>query len=475
MARSSVRVLALLASAALGAGACRGGKDAVQDAAAAADAPADGAAGDAVAGADVGRDGGTAERDAGADDVRSDGATAADAAADRASDAQPDLSADAGSDADAPADAATDAAPAADAQPGRRAVQIAAGGRFTCALMSDGATECWGLNNEGQLGDGTMATRTAPTPVLGLPWAPQRLVTGWAFACAQHDGDVSCWGRNTEGQLGDGTFVSRPTPAAVTGLGDTRLLGTSGDAHHICAVPASGALKCWGFNPFGQLGDGTTTNQPLPTEIAGMTDVAIISCSVELTCIATAAGATRCWGGNAFGQLGDGTKTTRPQPIEPMGLGPVAALATGYGATCAVLRQDGAVWCWGTNEHGEIGDGTVMERLTPVPASGLSGAVSVAAGVYHSCALMGDGTVQCWGFDQDGEVGDGVSGTIRETPGPVPGITTAVAISAGDYHTCALLADGSVACWGSYGSPQTGSGPPIVPALPYGPNLVEGL
>jgi alpha-tubulin suppressor-like RCC1 family protein len=203
-----------------------------------------------------------------------------------------------------------------------------------------------------------------------------------------------------------------------------------------------------------------------------MTDVALISCSVELTCIATAAGATRCLGGNAFGQLGDGTTTTRPQPIEPIGLGPVSALATGYGQTCAVLRAAGAVWCWGSNGHGEVGDGTVTQRRMPVSASGLAGAVSVAAGVYHSCALMSDGTVQCWGFNQDGELGDGTFGNNRTTPAPVLGISTAVAISAGDYHTCALLADGSVACWGGSGAGEAGRGPPIVPG---GPILVEGL
>ena len=393
---------------------------------------------------------------------------AADAADAREAGAPADVAADVRADA-ASDSASPDANPTTDAQVGHRAVQIAAGGRFTCALMSDGVAKCWGLNNEGQLGDGTLVSRTAPAPVLGLPWAPQRLAIGWAFGCALHDGAVFCWGRGTEGQLGDGTFVSRPTPAAVTGLGDTRLLATSGDAHHICAVPSGGAMKCWGFNPFGQLGDGTTTNRALPTELPGMTDVALISCSVELTCIATAAGTARCWGGSAYGQLGDGTKTARPQPIEPIGLGPVSALATGYGQTCAVLRAGGAVWCWGSNGNGEVGDGSGMERLTPVSASGLAGAVSVAAGVYHSCALMNDGTVQCWGFNQDGELGNGTVLGIRTTPGPVLGISTAVAISAGDYHTCALLADGSVACWGAV---EPGAGTPIVPG---GPILVQGL
>jgi alpha-tubulin suppressor-like RCC1 family protein len=353
---------------------------------------------------------------------------------------------------------------------GSRVIQVAAGGRFTCALTAEGAVKCWGHNADMQLGDGTLTPRSKPAPVVGLPWAPTRIVAGWAFACGLRDGTLACWGRGTEGQMGDGTLLNRGRPAIVPGLSDIRAVG-AGSAHHICAATKAGALKCWGFNAYGQLCDGTTDNRSTPIDMAGVSDVEQISIAMAVTCIATTTGTMRCWGGNFYGQLGDGTTTTRTQPVEPIGLGPVTAMATNNAQTCAILRSDGSVMCWGDNTHGELGDGTKEQRRTPVAVLNLKGAVGLVAGVYHTCALLGDGTVQCWGFDQDGELGDGVL-TSRSTPAPVYGVANATQISAGDYHTCALIADGSVYCWGNGKEGQLGPGNPVIP---WGAQRVEGI
>jgi alpha-tubulin suppressor-like RCC1 family protein len=174
------------------------------------------------------------------------------------------------------------------------------------------------------------------------------------------------------------------------------------------------------------------------------------------TCAVRSDGALYCWGGNAFGQLGDGTNDTRTSATRVTGLSGVVEVAAGARHTCAV-GAGGSVACWGDNRSGQLGDGSTEARRAPTPVPGFSGAIAVAAGTSHSCAVTGTGSVWCWGDNAFGQLGDGTT-TRRTTPVMVGGLSGVTALAAGADHTCALRGGGTVACWGAGASGQLGLG-----------------
>jgi alpha-tubulin suppressor-like RCC1 family protein len=197
----------------------------------------------------------------------------------------------------------------------------------------------------------------------------------------------------------------------------------------------TGGVKCWGYNGYGELGDGTKTDSHVPVDVGGLTGVsAIATGSFSHHVCALASGHVKCWGENGSGQLGDGTWTRRLAPVQVPGLSGVTGLAVGEDYTCALL-QTGKVKCWGGNQWGQLGSGSALSSTTPLEVNGVSDAVTISAGIIGTCILTNTGVVKCWGGNLKG-----------------PDDVTSIAV--GGYQTCALLNTGEIKCWGSseYGS-----------------------
>jgi len=333
---------------------------------------------------------------------------------------------------------------------GGLATQVTTGYAPTCALTSTGGAWCWGFNASGEVGDGTAGNiRPTAVPVVGLANGIVAVSSGFQHSCALNAvGAVACWGVNTYGQLGDGSTVSRSAPVAVAGLG-SGVTAIAAGGFHTCAARVDGTVICWGYNAFGELGDGTTQNRSTPVDVLGLTHpVVALSGGVEHTCAIDNAGAALCWGHNSLGQLGDGTNTDRATPVAVSGLSAdVAAISAGQLHSCAVTAA-GAALCWGSNLSGELGDDTTTSRNVPAGVQSLANGVSrIAAGAFHSCALTAVGAVRCWGSNTHGQLGDATQ-IDRHRPVPVTNLSNATAIAAGTEFGCAVLADGGVRCWG---------------------------
>jgi alpha-tubulin suppressor-like RCC1 family protein len=303
---------------------------------------------------------------------------------------------------------------------GGTALTVAAGASHTCAVLLDGSAWCWGDNTFGQAGNGTSGTgtETKPLAVSGLGSGVVGLASGQFHACAMVAGKgLACWGGNEGGQIGDGTYSDRNKPTYPAGFANVRTFGAG--ALHTCATKDDDGLWCWGANDQGQLGDGTTSAKNLPAA-TGSLKASVVAGGLGHTCAVSEGQALKCWGSNDKGQLGNGTTSTMPvtSPAAVPGMDSgVELVAAGASHTCAV--RSGALWCWGYNASGQLGDGTTDDRASPVQVKGLPGeVVAVAAGLGFTCAITADDRLWCWGENQHGQLGDGTTSS-RGTPGLV--------------------------------------------------------
>lgn len=334
---------------------------------------------------------------------------------------------------------------------------VSAGSSATCAALAGGGVACWGDNSFGQLGNGNTDTADHPQTVLNLSGVTD-VAAGGSFACAVSGGAVSggalsCWGDNSSGQLADGSLVFRAARTDLTTLSNITQL--SAGYAHTCAVKSNGEVVCWGANFTGQLGNGAKANTPVPQTVPGISNPSRIAVGGFHTC-AIVGFRVWCWGNNERGQIGDGSFDR--MKLSPVGLQIFDAtdIAAGYGHTCMVASR--GVKCWGQGEEGQIGNGLNQNQFAPVSVSNLgpgAGALAVSAGAEHTCALLENGRVKCWGKNDKGQLGDGTT-TNSNVPVDVAGITTAKALTVGGGHTCALLANGSVQCWGNNDRGQLG-------------------
>jgi alpha-tubulin suppressor-like RCC1 family protein len=376
-------------------------------------------------------------------------------------------------------------APASASLSGATVSLVSAGEQYTCAVINGGAAKCWGSSIHGQLGDGSTTDSATPVDVSGLSSGVVAISAGAQHTCAlTSGGGVKCWGLNSDGELGDGSTTDSSTPVDVSGLSSGVVaIGAGNDWS--CALTSGGAVKCWGFNGGGRLGDGSTTSSSTPVDVSGLSSgVAAIAVGLSFNCALTSGGSVECWGENDFGQLGVGT-VTGPQtcpptafpcstvPVAVIGLPSAKAIAAGGNEACAVTSA-GAAKCWGDSSFGGLGNGTQQSfSSTPVDVTGLSsGVMSIDVGDLHACAVTSGGAATCWGLNGNGQLGDGTNTgpekcgvdpnkliACSTVPVPVTGLSSGVdAISAGGFHTCAVTSGNVVECWGLNQFGQLGNG-----------------
>ncbi len=330
---------------------------------------------------------------------------------------------------------------------------VMAGNRHTCALDAGGVGYCWGFNDAGQLGIGSVTPGSGPVFANLFPNAVTGGVTfssgssGASHSCAISLASVIyCWGLNNGAQLGSGPGPALPTPTLVSGS-NVDYRNVSGGASHTCALTNASRLFCWGSNAEGKLGTGSASATPVaqPQAILAALTLRSVAAGGLHTCAVTTTGSLYCWGSNAQGQAGLGAAAGPNVPtLVPGTL--YEQIVAGENHTCG-LRQGGAVFCWGDNAFGQLGDGTTLDRNAPTAVSGGVSFASITAGQHHTCGLDQNGIAYCWGDNTLGQLGDpGNPDSTR--PWPVAGGLTFRMLSAGGQQTCGV-STGSVAwCWG---------------------------
>lgn len=350
---------------------------------------------------------------------------------------------------------------------------IATGYAHSLALKNDGTVWACGYNRYGQLGNSTNfnteTSNPSPVQVTGLSGVIA-INAGYNHSLAlKSDGTVWAWGYNYLGGLGDGINTSRYTPAQVKNADNTPLsdvIAISTGLEHSLALKSDGTVWTWGYNGYGGLGDGTTTNRYRPVQVKNadntpLSGVIAIAAGHGNSLALKSDGTVWAWGENGSGQLGDGTNTDKDRPVKVAGLSGVSAIAAGAYHTLA-LKNDGTVWAWGRNGSGHLGDGTTTGSNTPVQAintddSSFSGVIAIDAGANYSLALKSDGTVWAWGDNNWGQLGDGTK-ISKYRPMQVAGLSNVSAIAAGMNQALVLKSDGTVWAWGYNGYGGLGDG-----------------
>ncbi len=281
------------------------------------------------------------------------------------------------------------------------------------------------------------------------PVTASSVASGVSHSCAVSDGVVLCWGSNTYGQLGDGTTTDSTKAVIVVGI--STAYSVSVGSNHSCARLSDNSVMCWGYNGSFQSGGSTFANVLTPNSISIPGNVMEISSGGGTNCALIDNGSVECWGANNLGQLGDGSQDSSRSSVTVTGITTAQSVSVGWGSgfACALLT-DNTIRCWGSNWDGQLGDGNGGPNtmsLVPVTVNGITTAASIATGGYHSCAILADATIRCWGGGLAGQLGNGAEANSA-TPVVVSGINTAQSISLNGHNSCAKLSDNSLRCWG---------------------------
>lgn len=354
-----------------------------------------------------------------------------------------------------------------------RAQLLDAANTHACAVDTGGGVQCWGW---GYLGIEGIYESFLPVRAKGLDSGVVAVAVGTTEAFEAHScalrasGQVLCWGFNSSGELGDGTTTNHPVPTPVVGLGaGSGVVAIAVGYEHACALRGNGEMLCWGSNSYGKLGTGRTGDEHAPATVSGFgpgASVIGIAAGRNHTCAVKSDQSVYCWGDNTAGALGDGTSAGHmvPMPVATLGAGSgVVRVSAGFDVSCAVLTG-GAARCWGYNQDGQLGNGTRTTARVPSTVL-LPGVVEISSFRNHTCAHTGAGQAFCWGINGSGELGDGTQ-ISHYIPMPVSTLDTGVQrVAAGNSYSCARKSDGALFCWGSNFTGQLGIGSNVMIAV----------
>ena len=394
---------------------------------------------------------------------------------------------------------------------------IAAGYFHTCALTTEGKAYCWGVNGYGQLGNNSTADSRIPVAVqmpAGVSF--QSIAAGYYHTCAiTTTGKAYCWGLNNQGRLGNNSTTISRIPVAVQMPAGVSFQSITAGTAYTCALATTGHAYCWGANGYGQLGNNSTAGSRIPVAVQMPAGVSFQSIAADYyhTCAITTTGQAYCWGMNSYGQLGNNSTADSLTPLAVSSAGvnvpveqsasrlykwnnavqpgtPLAAtnavatlpevgssfrirvgltaagnktlqsITAGNEHTCAITNE-GKAYCWGWNANGQLGNNSTAGSRIPVAVqmpAGVARFQSIAAGYAHTCALTNEGKAYCWGRNANGQLGNN-STTDSRIPVAVqmPAGVSFQSIAAGVFHTCTLTTTGQAYCWGQVGSGQLGN------------------
>jgi alpha-tubulin suppressor-like RCC1 family protein len=370
-------------------------------------------------------------------------------------------------------------------------VSISSGETHSCVLLSDNTVWCWGSNESGQLGDGTNTNSPVPVRVGGL--TASLLDAGGANTCAVSvNGAAYCWGRNDWGQLGDGTTTWSTTPVAVAWPVSDAVAQVSVGSALACGRVASGKTYCWGQNFTGGIGSPATSFRcggvdycaTSPVRITTVLTFSTVDVGIQGGCGLDADGAAYCWGARRWGATGDGDRSSAcivggfsksrcaSQPVPVMGGYRFRSIEFGVQYVCGI-RTDGPTMCWGSNDGGQLGIGTLTTFLADRPGAvvGDPGFTSLSAEdgnrlLAHVCGVDAGGAAYCWGWNDNGQLGaanqnctfNGVSSPCATNPVAVTGGYQFKQVSVGRIHSCGITTDNKIVCWGGNSVGQLGDG-----------------
>lgn len=361
--------------------------------------------------------------------------------------------------------------------------QISSGVNTTCAISQDDKAYCWGDNSSGQLGDGSTIESHIPVAVSTTGLLKDKKIlsisTGITHSCAiADDNNAYCWGDSTQGRLGnDGAVDSyQRSPVAVT-MPDVGFKSISVGHAHTCAVSTDNRAFCWGNNIYGQLGNDSTSVSNVPVIVSGgdvLTGeiISSIRAGQSHTCATTTDNKLFCWGYNSYGQVGDGTTDNYSIPVNVTNKGVLSgktiksvAIGPNSSHTCVIatdISLGDQAYCWGDNGGGQLGNnisGSGKKSVLPVAVynTGLLAnktVLSISVGASHSCVIASDNKVYCWGSNLSGALGIGNVSNIKATPqavsiGGAPESTSIKLLSAGGNHSCVVASDNKIYCWGA--------------------------
>jgi alpha-tubulin suppressor-like RCC1 family protein len=332
--------------------------------------------------------------------------------------------------------------------------QVSVGDGISCGVTTSQVAYCWGTNSQGELGDGTVTERHRPVAVAG-GLAFRQISAGENDACGvTTDFHAYCWGDQIFGALGNGDEGGLATPTRVAG--GKRYRTVAAGYIHSCGVSyPDNRAYCWGLNGRGQLGNGTGSNkEESPVAVLGGHEFRQVTVGVDHSCGITTDNQAWCWGDNQFGQVGDGSAGWKKlKPVRVAGGHQFRQIDAGDYYTCAVTTGDRA-YCWGRNEGGQLGIGTLGgERRSPVAVAGGLSVFRVTAGWQLSCGEGSSKRAYCWGT---GFVGNGTTRSLK--PAPVSGGLAFAQVSSGSENACGITTGSQAYCWGGNGHGQLGDG-----------------